>query len=142
MACATPKFRLATRVPGDSKKAPTGSRRYGRLTIGATWCGAGSKGIGLPVLVNRAGSICLICLYTCLVESRATSGEGEVRVRAEQAFYEKEKHFRDHPKDLELAWQFGRACFDLAEVATNSAERAQIADRGIGGCRQALLIHS
>ena len=34
------------------------------------------------------------------------------------------------------AWQFGRACFDLAEFATNNTERASLAEQGIAACRQ------
>ena len=96
----------------------------------------------LSVLVNRAGSICLICLCACLVEGGATAADGNARVMAEQAYYEKEKQFQDQSKNLEPAWQFGRACFDLAEFATNSTERAQIAEKAINACRQGLLINS
>jgi len=37
-----------------------------------------------------------------------------------------------------LAWQFGRVCFDRAEFATNSTERATLADQGITACRGAI----
>lgn len=40
--------------------------------------------------------------------------------------------------DPKLAWEFGRACFDLAEYATNNTERAELAEQGIAACRQAL----
>jgi hypothetical protein len=38
--------------------------------------------------------------------------------------------------DAQSAWQFGRACFDLAEFATNSAERAEIAEQGVAACKE------
>jgi len=79
--------------------------------------------------------ILMFCGYS------TSAGEGP-RGQAQQAFYAKEKQFQDKPKDLETAWQFGQACFDLAEVATNGTERAQIAERGITACRQALTINS
>jgi len=41
-------------------------------------------------------------------------------------------------QDASLAWQYGRACFDLAEYATNNTERATVADQGIAACRQAI----
>jgi len=81
-------------------------------------------------------------LCVVLLEGGATAAEGEGRVRAEQAYYDKEKHFQEQPKDLEPVWHFGRACFDLAECATNSTERAQIAEKGISACRQAQAISS
>ena len=34
------------------------------------------------------------------------------------------------------AWQFGRACFDWAEFATNVTQRAEIAEEGIAVCRR------
>ena len=34
----------------------------------------------------------------------------------------------------EAAWQFGRACFDRADIATNNAERALFAQQGIRAC--------
>lgn len=36
------------------------------------------------------------------------------------------------------AWQVGRTCFDRADAATNDTERAEVAQKGIAACRQAL----
>lgn len=66
----------------------------------------------------------------------------EPRAKADQVYREKEKQFQGHQTDLASAWQFGRACFDLAEFSTNSSERAQIAERGISASRRALAINS
>ena len=33
-------------------------------------------------------------------------------------------------------WDFGRACFDAAEFATNSTERADVAEQGIAVCKE------
>src|SRR5262249_17462611 len=33
---------------------------------------------------------------------------------------------------------FARACFDVAEIATNSTERAEVAEQGIATCRELL----
>ena len=35
-------------------------------------------------------------------------------------------------------WRYARACFDLADYATNSNERAELAQQGIAACRQLL----
>ena len=40
--------------------------------------------------------------------------------------------------NVTLAWQFGRACFDRAEFATNSSERAALAEQGMVACRGAI----
>ena len=42
--------------------------------------------------------------------------------------------------NIALAWQFGRACFDRAEFATNSAERALLAEQGIAACRAVVAV--
>lgn len=44
------------------------------------------------------------------------------------------------PADGDAAWQFARACFDLAEV--DDANRAQIAEEGIDACRKSLQRHT
>jgi tetratricopeptide (TPR) repeat protein len=55
---------------------------------------------------------------------------------ARTAFQEAERRYQSHPLDDEAAWQFARACFDLADIATNKTERAVIAERGIAASRQ------
>jgi hypothetical protein len=54
-----------------------------------------------------------------------------VRSNYEQA----ERRYQNKPDEAEAAWQFGRACFDLAEFATNRTERAALAEQGISACR-------
>jgi tetratricopeptide (TPR) repeat protein len=36
-------------------------------------------------------------------------------------------------------WEFGRACYDWADFATNKAQRAAIAHEGIAACQQSLV---
>jgi tetratricopeptide (TPR) repeat protein len=57
---------------------------------------------------------------------------------ARRNYQQAETRYKNAPNDAEAAWQFGRACFDLADLATNRTERAAIADRGISACRQAI----
>ncbi len=63
---------------------------------------------------------------------------GEASSAAWQAFHQAEAEYQRQPKDAQAAWHFGRACFDLADFATNNNERAEIANRGIDACRQLL----
>ena len=61
---------------------------------------------------------------------------------AEQArtkFEDAQKAFNQQPKNLELAWKFARACFDLAEFSTTKDERASLAQQGVDACQQALV---
>jgi len=39
----------------------------------------------------------------------------------------------------EAAWQFARACFDLADISTNDAAKEKVANEGVTACRQLLL---
>ncbi len=56
--------------------------------------------------------------------------------RARQAFDRATARLASAPSDEDAEWQFARACFDLAEFATNSAQRASIAEQGIAASRR------
>jgi tetratricopeptide (TPR) repeat protein len=45
---------------------------------------------------------------------------------------------RAEPNDVDAAWRFGQASFDRADLATNSTERAAIAEEGIAACEIAV----
>ena len=57
---------------------------------------------------------------------------------AQQALARAQAHYEQDPRDVDAAWQYARACFDLADVTTNKAECATIAERGIEVSQQAL----
>jgi tetratricopeptide (TPR) repeat protein len=50
-------------------------------------------------------------------------------------FRAKAAHTKDL-KNVKESWQFARACFDVGEFATNSDERAEVAEQGIATCRE------
>jgi len=54
------------------------------------------------------------------------------------AYKKAEAEFKAHPEDEKSAWEFGRACFDLADSTSNKGEKAKIAERGADACRKAL----
>src|SRR5437764_993831 len=64
--------------------------------------------------------------------------EPELAAAAKRIFWDTKGQHQKQPANTEAAWHFARACFDLAEFATNSAERAQIAEQGIAACRQVI----
>jgi tetratricopeptide (TPR) repeat protein len=70
----------------------------------------------------------------------ATASEFATYVK--QSFQEAQARYRAAPDRAEVAWQFGRACFDLAELATNKTQRAALAEEGIAACRQAIARQS
>jgi hypothetical protein len=55
-------------------------------------------------------------------------------------FREAADRYSREPQSLEAAWQFGRACFELAEDAPSKAERARLAEKGIEACKRAVVM--
>jgi tetratricopeptide (TPR) repeat protein len=60
------------------------------------------------------------------------------REEAARQYHEARDRHRADPENPELAWQFGRATFDLAEVSHNKQERETLAEEGIEACRLAI----
>ncbi len=67
-----------------------------------------------------------------------TAAETEFAAHAQRNFQQAQARYRKAPSETPAAWQFGRACFDLAEFATNNTARASLAEQGIAACRLAL----
>ena len=55
--------------------------------------------------------------------------------QAKKNFRRAQARYQKEPRATKAAWQFAGACFDLADVATESAERAEVAEQGIAACR-------
>lgn len=53
-------------------------------------------------------------------------------------FREMHQRFLTETNDLETAWRFARACYDMADLAQNNAEKADFAAQGIAAARLAL----
>jgi tetratricopeptide (TPR) repeat protein len=53
-----------------------------------------------------------------------------------ESFRDASRKYQAATNDYDAAWQFARACFDLAEFATNNAGRAALAEDGIRVCRR------
>ncbi|MBM3882386.1 MAG: hypothetical protein FJ387_22130 [Verrucomicrobia bacterium] len=58
--------------------------------------------------------------------------------RAQSLYLEAKAQFEAAPDDGRRAWEFGRACFDWAEYATQDRQRASLAQEGIAACRALL----
>src|SRR6266704_1077345 len=75
----------------------------------------------------------------CSAQQSPCAVQDESAARARRLYWEADARFKKEPKNVEAAWQFGRACFDAAEFSTNSTERAEIAEQGMAACKQALV---
>lgn len=63
-------------------------------------------------------------------------------VRVDRVYQAARANYLAGRTNIALAWQFGQACFDRAEFATNSTERALLAEQGIAACRGAVAAKS
>ena len=61
---------------------------------------------------------------------------------AQKRLQEAQARYRSAIGEVAAAWQFSRACFDLAELATNNTQRASLAEQGIAACRLAIARES
>jgi tetratricopeptide (TPR) repeat protein len=64
----------------------------------------------------------------------------QFREEAARQYHQARKAHRDEPDNPVLAWQLGRATFDLAEAAHNKQEREVLAQEGIEACRAAIAL--
>jgi tetratricopeptide (TPR) repeat protein len=91
-----------------------------------------------------------ICLAGCLTSlagigqtvADAAATEPDLATYAKRSFQEAKARYREEPDEGSAAWQFGRACFDLAEFATNSTQRSSLAEQGIAAARLAIARQS
>jgi tetratricopeptide (TPR) repeat protein len=71
-----------------------------------------------------------------------TAAETEFAAYAQRSFQQAQARYQKLPGEAAAAWQFGRACFDLAEFAANNTGRASLAEQGIAACRLAIARES
>ena len=82
----------------------------------------------------------LLCLVLLVLAWRRAEADpmAETTAYAQGRFRQAQARCRQEPANPQAAWEFGRACFELAECATNRSQRAEIANQGIAACRQAI----
>jgi tetratricopeptide (TPR) repeat protein len=93
-----------------------------------------------PLRPRACRAALLACWLVFGLGREALGVEGERAGTALQAFRQAQAEYKKQPHDAQAAWHFGRACFELADYATNNAERAEIAGRGIAGCQQGIVL--
>src|SRR4051812_22192986 len=97
--------------------------------IAESACRATFKAVAVPILL----------LLACPAQAAATNQPAgstpaavvNPAVRIRKAFFESRARLQSQKTNAEAAWQFSRACFDLADIATTDAERAETAQGGI-----------
>jgi tetratricopeptide (TPR) repeat protein len=71
-----------------------------------------------------------------LLSADAAPPAGNVPAIIQRNYDAARRLHESNPDDDQAAWQFGRACFDRAEFAHDTAERASLADEGMAACRK------
>jgi tetratricopeptide (TPR) repeat protein len=90
------------------------------------------------IAVSLWACVNLFAADTNQIMASRVQSKADIAARADRIYREARSRFQAETNNAEAAWQFGRACFDVADSATNNAERAQIAGQGIAACRQLL----
>jgi hypothetical protein len=85
---------------------------------------------------------CRVALLLLVVSQALWAADETPEALIKRTFAETKKQFEAHPGKADRAWQFARACFDTADIATNNTERAAIAEQGISAAREAIAMES
>jgi len=85
----------------------------------------------------RVGWVCLLA-WCCGQRWAEAADTNEAIVQLNKNFREARQRYSVETNNPEAAWQFSRACFDLADIAANNTQRAEYANRGIDAARQSL----
>src|SRR5260370_20620318 len=83
-------------------------------------------------------SICTNLFAQKSQNSTDSSVEANFAGSAQKTFLDAEPNYKHNPTNAEVAWRFAEATFDWAEYATNSAQRAELAEKGIAASRKAV----
>jgi tetratricopeptide (TPR) repeat protein len=110
---------------------------------GPFWPGTGLfTRFSWPGLKPSSVLLILICIPLLLgtgLLRGAQETNSPAALQTQRAFDQAKQEHQLHPDDPVAAWHFARACFDLADDATKSSDRAEIAQQGIGVCTEALV---
>lgn len=98
----------------------------------------------MTYLTPVGGFLGIICFFL------ATAGQGLAETSQTNAavlelkknFQEMHRQFLTQTNDVESAWHFARACYDMADLTRNSTEKAEFAAQGIAAARLALSQNS
>src|SRR5437762_1117153 len=96
---------------------------------------AGSAaGRDVPRSVHGHALTMILLSTLAALSASADVSQRECEARARQEYSRPGVAHTNQIKDVKTAWEFARACFDVGEFATNSNERAEIAEQGISLC--------
>ena len=80
-----------------------------------------------------------VIVFLFLTVKIAVAADDQQKVfadRAQAEYGRTQSEYRAKTNDTAAAWQFARACYDLADFATDDHRRAALASQGIDACKQ------
>jgi hypothetical protein len=92
----------------------------------------------MSLKLAKTVKVAAILFVASLLSARAEMTNLVFLARAEQAVLAAQQNFAAATNRVEAGWRLGSACFDVADLATNDAQREAFAKRGIAACNYAL----
>jgi tetratricopeptide (TPR) repeat protein len=92
--------------------------------------------LSLPLLAVVGATAFNVLAGSDASPTNGLTSAGDPASRAQKTYLTARARHESEPRNTDAAWQFARACFDVAESATNNTERAQVAEQGIAACRE------
>lgn len=86
----------------------------------------------------QSAAFCLILVFATCASLICNGEPTKAAIHADQVYQTAKSAWEAHPENMELAWQFARACYDRADVAASDNERIRIAREGIAAARQVI----
>ncbi len=130
-------------LPSTTSREMTGSSRMLRFSLTTLTIERASmlaiSNSTAPELIKPRWRMIALSLALLLICISATAAEAENPAKqAEEAFRTSRARYQKDRSDVQAAWQFARASFDLAEFVSDKEQRAEVANQGIEATRRAL----
>lgn len=91
-------------------------------------------------MANPRFNFLSVMAVVLMLLATSSSGQSEPpQQRTEEKFSLARSQFQNQRDNFEVAWKFGRACFDWADFAVTAVKREEIANQGIAACQRAIL---
>jgi tetratricopeptide (TPR) repeat protein len=90
---------------------------------------------------RRIAHIGMVCLFALRAGQTMADGDTNTVVGSlGKNFAQIRKRFQTETNNVEAAWQFGRACYDMSTLQKDPSRQAEIAEQGIAACRAAIAL--
>jgi tetratricopeptide (TPR) repeat protein len=84
---------------------------------------------------------CLVpLLWLTAIRAAEVTATPEFSAHVDRMYRTAREAWKASPTNVQLAWEFGRACFDRADIARSDKMRAALAEEGIEACREGIRI--